>query len=193
MKRALTTVAIVGVAAVLIGVAIWLFTATATVGDTADSPPGARPAAATSTVPDDAFAMTVESVHDGDTLRAHVDTPNDVVNDTSSTRVRLLGVDTPEIAPTVECWGDEATAQLSDLAPAGSTIWAAADVDPLDRYGRHLLYLWTAEGEFINAALIEGGSARVEVYSPNTEHEALLRSLEAEAVDAGVGRWGACG
>jgi len=31
--------------------------------------------------------------------------PNAVVIDLESTRVRLIGVDTPEISPALECWG----------------------------------------------------------------------------------------
>ncbi len=157
--------------------------------------PAAPPAQADEAVPGippDAFAATVESVHDGDTLRVHVDTPNAVITDTASTRVRLLGIDTPEISPAVECWGAEATEALAALAPAGSTIWLAPDAEVLDQYGRHLLYLWTPDGRFINAELVSGGAARVEVYPPNREHEALLRSLEAQAQATPVGRWASC-
>ena len=143
-------------------------------------------------IPEDAFAMTVESVHDGDTLRARAVTANDVVTDVESTRVRLIGLDTPEISPVLECWGGEATDRLTALVPPGSTVWAAPDREVLDRFGRHLLYLWTPEGRFVNAELVSAGDATVMVFAPNTLHEALLRSLEAEASSAGRGLWGAC-
>lgn len=143
--------------------------------------------------PPEAFPMTVESVHDGDTLRAHVDQPNAVVTDLASTHVRLLGIDTPEISPQLECWGAEATARLTALAPPGSTIWVAPDVEVHDQYGRHLLYIWTADGRFVNGELVAGGDARTEVYPPNTLHEGVFRALEAEAHTASAGRWGACG
>lgn len=144
-------------------------------------------------IPADAFEMTVESVHDGDTLRARVAIPNAVVGDLESTRVRLLGIDTPEISPELDCWGAEATAKLTSLVPAGSTIWVAPDAEVHDRYGRTLLYVWTPDGRFVNGELVAQGDARVEVYSPNRTQEALLRSLEAAAVAASVGQWGACG
>ena len=92
-------------------------------------------------VPAGAFEMTVESVHDGDTLRARVAAPNAVVTDLESTRVRLIGLDTPEVSPVAECWGGEATDSLRALLPPGSTVWAAADLEVRDQYGRHLLYL----------------------------------------------------
>lgn len=142
-------------------------------------------------IPADAFEMTVESVHDGDTLRATVSEPNAVVTDTASTRVRLIGLDTPEISP-AECWGAEATARLTALTPPGSTIWVAPDREMLDRYGRHLLYVWTPDGRFVNAELVSQGDGTVMIFAPNTGHEQLLRTLEADASAAGRGLWGAC-
>ena len=173
-----------------VAVAIWLVVprdagdpAGSTTAVAVEDPPG---------IPDDAFEMTVESVHDGDTLRAHVAKPNGVVTDAGSTRVRLIGVDTPEIAPEPECWGTEATARLRALLPPGSTVWGAPDREVLDRYDRHLLYLWTPDGLFVNAELVAQGDAAVLPVAPNTRHETLLRSLEAEASMAGRGQWGAC-
>lgn len=143
-------------------------------------------------IPPDAFEMTIESVHDGDTLRARVASPNGVVTDLESTRVRLIGVDTPEISPVAECWGGEATGSLSALLPPGSTVWAAADVEVRDQYGRHLLYLWTPDGRFVNAALLAQGDGVVMVFAPNTLHEPLFRALEADAATGGRGLWGSC-
>ena len=177
---------------VLAGTAYWWFIgrddASVEVAPTAPGTAATMPA-----IPADAFEMTVESVHDGDTLRARVAVPNAVVGDLESTRVRLLGIDTPEISPEADCWGAEATAKLTSLVPVGSTIWVAADVEVHDQYGRTLLYIWTPDGRFVNGELVAQGDARVEVYSPNRAEESLLRSLEAAAVTAAAGPWGACG
>jgi micrococcal nuclease len=174
----------------VIAIAIWWFV------PRNDKTPTTDPAPATAEsmpgIPADAFQMTVESVHDGDTIRAHVDAPNAVVTDLESTRVRLIGLDTPEISPAVECWGGEATASLTAMLPPGSTVWAAADLEVLDQYGRHLLYLWTPDGRFVNAALVAQGDGTVMVFAPNTLHEELFRSLEAEASAAQRGLWAAC-
>ncbi len=176
---------------VAVAVAVWWFVPP-------DAPTALSPTAPPSSVaampgiPDDAFEMTIESVHDGDTLRARVSAPNAVVTDTASTRVRLIGLDTPEISPEVECWGGEATAGLTALLPPGSTVFAAADLEVRDQYGRHLLYLWTPDGRFVNAELIGQGAGVVMVFAPNTRHEDLFRTLEADAAAAGNGLWGAC-
>ncbi len=122
-------------------------------------------------------------MHDGDTLRARVAAPNAVVTDTESTRVRLIGLDTPEISPDRRVLGrrgdDEPRPRC--CRPA-RRVWAAPDREVLDQYGRHLLYLWTPDGTFVNAELVAQGDGAVMVFAPNTLHEALFRSLEAEAV-----------
>jgi micrococcal nuclease len=175
----------------VIAIAIWWFVPRDAV---ITAPPTGAPSTSLPLpgIPADAFEMTVESVHDGDTLRARVAAPNAVVTDTESTRVRLIGLDTPEIQPAVDCWGAEATASLTALLPPGSTLWAVADREVLDQYGRHLLYLWTPDGRFVNAALVAQGDGTVMVFAPNTLHEQLFRSLEAEAAAEGRGLWGTC-
>ncbi len=172
-----------------LAIAIWWFVPRE---DATTDPVTAPPATTLPGIPTGAFEMTVESVHDGDTLRARVATPNTVVTDLESTRVRLIGIDTPEISPAVECWGAEATNSLTALLPPGSSVWAAADLEVLDQYGRHLLYLWTPDGRFVNAELVAQGAGGVMVFAPNTLHEPLFRTLEAEASAAARGLWGAC-
>lgn len=137
--------------------------------------------------PDDAIALTVAYVFDGDTLEA-VDPSTG-----QRTRVRLIGVDTPEGTPTPECWADEARAHLVELLPEGSTVWAAEDTEPRDRYDRALRYLWTDDGRFVNHELVAAGDAEAIRIEPNVAHFALLRATQAVAAAAGTGLWGACG
>ena len=118
--------------------------------------------------------------------------PNAVVADLESTRVRLIGLDTPEISPALECWGGEATARLTALLPRARRCGRRADREVLDQYGRHLLYLWTHDGRFVNAELVAEGDGTVMVFAPNTLHDRFPR-----ARGRGLGRgpracWGAC-
>lgn len=191
MKRLAAVVLIVAPVVAIAAVLWWFTTRAGPEGPDAVAEPS--PTVSAPGIPPGAFELTVESVHDGDTLRAHIATPNDVVTDTESTRVRLLAIDTPEISPDLECWGAEATERLRELLPPGSTVWAAPDLDVLDQYGRHLLYLWTPDGRFVNGKLVAAGDATVLVYAPNDLHEPLLRQLEAAAAAEGRGLWGACG
>lgn len=142
--------------------------------------------------PVDAVAMTVEHVHDGDTLFLRTDQPNALVPSTDAIKVRLIGIDTPEVGDGAECYGDEATLALRALAPDGSTVWITADREPTDRFGRSLFYLWSDDGRFVNYELVEGGAAESLVIPPNDAYYPLLRATEDAATAAGSGMWGVC-
>lgn len=150
----------------------------------ADDGPGAPLPAAGSgiPVPSDAEQMEVVSVHDGDTL--------DLRDRTGAIEtVRIIGIDTPEIYPTYECYGDEATDELRRLAPVGSTLRVATDEEPFDDYDRLLLYLWNDDDVFVNLALVEGGFAEAIRVRPNDLHFETLRAAENAASTAHLGMW----
>lgn len=151
------------------------------------------PASATVPRPDDAFAMTVTYVVDGDTIEARMPQPNDIVGTAEPVRIRLIGVDTPEGRPTPECGADAARDHLRALLPEGATVWAAPDRDLRDRYDRVLLYLWTDDGRFVNHDLVAAGHAEALRVGANDAHFDLLRATQADAEASGTGRWGACG
>ena len=156
---------------------------------------GAAPAPADSGVParpTNAVPMTVEHVHDGDTLFLRTSRPNAFVATTDTVKVRLLGIDTPEVGDRAECFGDEATAQLRALLPDGSVTWITADRDPVDQYGRSLFYLWTGDGRFVNYELVAAGAAESLMIEPNDAYYPQLRAAEDAAAASGAGMWGAC-
>lgn len=134
----------------------------------------------------------MEHVYDGDTIRAVAEKPNELIPTRDPVRVRLIGIDTPEGTPTVECWAEEARDHLRELLPEGSTVWAAADREPRDRYDRALLYLWTDDGTFINQELVAAGDAVAIRVGRNDAHYELLVAAQRSAEDARAGRWGAC-
>jgi endonuclease YncB( thermonuclease family) len=107
-------------------------------------------------------------------------------------RVRLIGVDAPETWPRQDCFGAEATRALRRLAPPGSAPRVAGDAEPYDRYRRRLLYLWTAHGVFVNAALVRAGFVRAMVVRPDTRFSADLGAAEARARHSRIGLWKAC-
>ena len=182
--------------AAILGVGIWFGTS----GERAPHSPESGAAAASApdvpgvpAAPADAFTLIVDHVVDGDTLVARATAPNAVVPDTDLVRIRLIGIDTPEGAPELECWADEAREHLRALLPAGATVRAAADVEWRDRYDRALLYLWTEDGRFVNHELMAAGDAEVMTVAPNAAHEPLFLAARDAAVAGGLGRWGACG
>jgi micrococcal nuclease len=140
-------------------------------------------------IPSGAFEATVAYVHDGDTL--YLDTRS------TELKVRLIGIDTPELASqqrpdAEECYGVEARELLRDFLPEGTEVWALEDQEPEDRFGRSLLYVYLDDGTFVNLAMIELGAAEAIKVGLNDRYWPELRDAEVEANAAGLGMWGSC-
>lgn len=139
---------------------------------------------------------TVERVVDGDTLKLQVDG--------ESTRVRLIGINTPEsVAPEGERnteEGADASAFVKDYLHEGQQVWLMFDQEPYDRYGRMLAYVWTeVPGDFtdpaevrtkmLNAHIADQGYAVVHAYEPNDAYCDLLHGFADDAEAQGRGLW----
>jgi len=138
-------------------------------------------------IPAGALEMEVVDITDGDTLRLRTDETGGPVEAGVTLNVRLIGIDTPEVYPVYECFGDEAEAELTRLA--GDRVYVTDDEDIDDDYGRTLLYLWAEDGTFINLALVEGGFAEAIRVAPNDAFYDDLRAAEDRAADADLGMW----
>ncbi|MBC7591997.1 MAG: thermonuclease family protein [Salinibacterium sp.] len=132
-------------------------------------------------IPNQATEATVDYVHDGDTL---------FLGD--GRKVRMLGIDTPEIGENLECYGDEATELLRLLLPEGSHVWVLPDVEPFDQYGRSLLFIYRDDTTNVNLEMLAQGAAEVEMYSPNLLFQNEIEAAESAAIASGAGMWGAC-
>ena len=123
----------------------------------------------------------VERVVDGDTIVLE-----------SGERIRYLLIDTPEISPPAECWGQEATDTNVALVE-GKTIQLDYDVQCNDIYNRLLAYVYV-DGVEVNTRLVERGHACVLHIEPNGDDRVNeFLTLENAAREAGLGMWSACG
>ncbi len=133
-------------------------------------------------------SATVKRVVDGDTIEIAIGGKTE--------RVRLIGVDTPETKhPTkgVECYGPEASAYTEQLLPTGTALRVERDIEARDKYGRLLLYVYTADSNvFVNWDLVMNGYARPMVFEPNTAHKADFAQAATQAELRNVGLWQAC-
>ncbi len=102
-------------------------------------------------------------------------------------RVRYIGIDTPEIRPTVEAYGLEAWQANRELVE-GKEVRLERDVSETDRYGRLLRYVYV-DDVFVNAELVRQGLAEVKFYPPDTKYQDYFEELEAAARKAGLGMW----
>eukprot|EP00440_Ansanella_granifera_P050881 gb/GFBE01055146.1/.p1 GENE.gb/GFBE01055146.1/~~gb/GFBE01055146.1/.p1 ORF type:complete len:324 (+),score=75.01 gb/GFBE01055146.1/:1-972(+) len=116
-------------------------------------------------------------------------------------RCRLIGMNTPEtVSPKQrlegappDCYGPEASSLTKSLLPPGTKVRVELDVEPTDRYGRELVYLYRSkDGMFINSELVKQGAARHYKVAPNTRYADMFLKLEQEANAAGKGLWKAC-
>jgi micrococcal nuclease len=105
-------------------------------------------------------------------------------------KVRLIGVDTPEVYGGVECYGRRASAFVERVAPLGSRVRYRLGVEERDRYGRALVYLWLADGRFLNELLAARGYAQPLTVPPNVEFEESFARAAQRARAAGRGLWG---
>jgi len=159
---------------------------------------GRRPAAPAPTPPDagvpaGADRAAVVRVVDGDTVRVRIGA-SDAELPPGEHRVRLLGIDTPEMdggSAAPACGAIEATAFLTSLLGRGQ-VWMLADREDRDRFDRPLRYLWTADGTFVNHAIVRAGHGQAVAYEPNVRYREVLRAAEAGARASGAGVWGAC-
>ena len=128
------------------------------------------------------------SVTDGDTVKVGL-------SNGSRANVRLIGIDTPETYPEVECGGPEATSNLRQMIGHGDTLNLFVDPtqDDVDRYGRLLRYIFTGSGVDVGLDQIGTGHASVYVYN-NNPFVALDSYQDAEdaARSSNGGIWGAC-
>ena len=150
------------------------------------APRGAQVASAalSTSTPDTYF---VQKVVDGDTI--------DVYKDGETVRLRLVGMDTPEVVDprkVVQCFGHEASAEGHKLLEGQ---WVRLEYDPVagtyDKYGRMLAYVFrTSDGLFYNEFMIANGFAHEYTYSgQHYTYQADFKAAQKTAQSDSVGFW----
>lgn len=131
-------------------------------------------------------AYKVVRVVDGDTVI--------ILIDGKQTRVRLIGVDTPETVhpqKAVEAYGKEASQFTRNLLEGESVyLEYEAGVSKLDKYGRTLAYVYRVPDRlFINQEIIRQGYGHAYTKYP-FKHLETFRDQERAAKEAKKGLWG---
>lgn len=133
--------------------------------------------------------VKIERINDGDTFEVFLNGKRE--------RVRLLGINTPEIESQYrhrECFGPEASKRGKQLL-TNQKVYLIKDpnVPNRGRYGRLLRYAVREDGLFYNAEMVWEGYAFE--YSPKGQHfnyENLFKQLESQARNKKRGLWGKC-
>lgn len=122
----------------------------------------------------------------------------------SGERVRLIGIDTPEMhesnklrrdsqrsqqdAATIQKLGRRAYEFTRQLVE-GKRVSLEFDLERYDRYKRILAYVYLKDGTFVNAEIIRQGYASVMTYPPNVRYAELFLNLYQEARENRRGLW----
>ncbi len=141
----------------------------------------------------DGVYYTVSRVIDGDTI---------VLSD--GRKVRLTGVDTPEVyfsdkllkdskrsgedVKTIQALGRRASAFTKELC-LGKKVRLEYDADRFDRYKRTLAYVYLEDGTFVNQKIMQEGFAQVLTVPPNVKYTDLFLKAQNEAREAHRGLW----
>lgn len=127
----------------------------------------------------------VTSVTDGDTIRVNIDG--------KSTRVRLIGIDTPEVTDPrkpVQCFGREASRRAHELMD-NTQVWLEYDPSQSrhDRYGRTLAYVWLTDAVLVNEKMVNEGFAHEYTYETPYKYRDTFRDAEQAARISERGLW----
>jgi micrococcal nuclease len=80
-------------------------------------------------------------------------------------RVRLIGMDTPEAHFGTQPYGPEVSA-FAKRELSAEEVRLELDVQKIDPYGRLLAYVYLPEGQMFNETLLEEGYAQVATFPP---------------------------
>jgi len=137
--------------------------------------------------------ILVKRVVDGDTLVLE-----------SGERVRLIGIDTPEMHDSDKLSRDskrsqQSTSEIKEMGRKsyeftrklveGKTVSLEFDVERYDRYKRLLAYVYLKDGTFINAEIVKEGYASLMTYPPNVKYSDLFLKLYRQARENKRGLW----
>ncbi len=122
----------------------------------------------------------VKKVYDGDTVLL-----------TNGQKVRLLGVNTPEVETRykpAEAGGEQAKTWLKEVLQ-NKKVRLETDVEKKDKYGRKLAYLFTEQGLNINLQLLNKGLATLNIHPPNVKYSAEFIQAQQQAENNQAGVW----
>lgn len=135
----------------------------------------------------------VRRVIDGDTIELQ-----------TGERVRLIGIDTPEIHESDKLYRDSyrsrqdiaAIRQMGQRAYVftknlveGKRVRLEFDLEKRDKYKRLLAYVYLKDGTFVNAEILRHGYASLMTIPPNVKYADLFLKLSQEARNNRRGLW----
>lgn len=124
----------------------------------------------------------MQYVHDGDTVHLK-----------DGRKVRLIGINTPELARNrqpEQAYARKARLKLMALLRQSNyRIMLSFGPDLIDKYQRTLAHIYLPDGSNIQQAMLEAGLATAYTTPPNATQSACYQRAELKARKAGLGIW----
>ena len=137
------------------------------------------------------------AIVDGDTLR--------VIYQQKKESIRVIGIDTPESKPnkkavkdgywtkmdieTITSYGRQAESFVKSLVKPGDLLGIEFDVQPRDKYGRLLAYLYMPSGKMLNEEIVKAGYAHLMTVPPNVKYRDRFSVAYKDARERHRGLW----
>lgn len=135
---------------------------------------------------DDAGREAADSAAPREQCRVRRVTDGDTFHCTNGLKVRLIGMDAPELRQ--KPFGAESRAALASLLPVNASVELEPDVTLSDRYQRRLAHVWL-RGMLVNETMVREGWAVLYTVPPNVKYVARLERAQKSARRARVGLW----
>ena len=106
-------------------------------------------------------------------------------------KFRPIGINTPETGERngrPEPFHQQAT-DFTKAMLLNQSVRIVYDVTELDKYGRHLVYVYLKDGTFFNLEIVRAGWARTMTIAPNVKYAELFADAQREAREQGRGSW----
>jgi len=141
--------------------------------------------------------VAILNIVDGDTIRVRIEGDSELV--------RLIGIDAPEShrsekaerqaseqhirIETIYRLGERATQAVRTMVDIRNPVTLEFDVQPRDKYGRLLAYVFLPDGTFLNEKILSLGYAKLLTIPPNVKYRDRLRSAFETGRLARRGLW----
>jgi micrococcal nuclease len=111
----------------------------------------------------------------------------------TSTKLRLIGLDTPEVVDPrkpVQCFGKEASTKAKELLE-GARVRIEMDTSQgtVDKYGRTLAYVYMEDGTLFNKKMISDGYGHEYTYRLPYRYQTDFKAAEKTAREEKRGLW----
>jgi micrococcal nuclease len=119
----------------------------------------------------------------------------DTIDVTPWGRVRLLGINAPELhgGRQTRCFGAHSARRVRELLPPGSGVFLELDAEERDKYGRLLAYVYLADGQtMLNEILVANGFAMAMTIGSNVRYTRSFLDQQERARATAAGLWGEC-